>query len=136
MSAITLTHADVTLTLSERLHWSDEFDWHPVEQASAYSTTGALLIDVATREAGRPITLQGVPSEAWMPRSDMQQLAAWAAMAGAQFTLVLRGQARRVVFDHAQGALQAEPIWLLLDGEISPELLYRPTLRFLEIAEE
>ena len=56
MTTITLARAGTTITLSDRLHWTDEFDWHPVEQASSYSTTGALLIDVATRQAGRPIT--------------------------------------------------------------------------------
>ena len=41
MTTITLAHAGTTITLSDRLHWTDEFDWHPVEQASSYSTTGA-----------------------------------------------------------------------------------------------
>lgn len=133
MSTITLAHAGTILALSDRLDWTDEFDWHPVEQATAYSTTGALLIDVATRQAGRPITLQGTDTQAWMRRADMLQLAALAAIPGAQLTLVLRGVARQVVFDHAQGGFSAQPVWRLLDGEIDAELLYRPTLRFLEI---
>ena len=65
MTTITLARAGTTITLSDRLHWTDEFDWHPVEQATGYSTTGALLIDVATRQAGRPITLQGTDTQAW-----------------------------------------------------------------------
>lgn len=133
MSSITLTYEGTTLALSDRLDWVDEFDWHPVEQATAYSTTGALLIDVATRQSGRPITLQGADTQAWMTRADMLQLAAWAAIPGAQMELVLRGEVRHVVFDHAQGGFTAQPIWRLLDGEIYPDLLYRPTLRFLEI---
>ena len=133
MTTITLAHAGTTITLSDRLHWTDEFDWHPVEQASSYSTTGALLIDVATRQAGRPITLQGTDTQAWMPRTTMLQLAAWAAMPGEVLTLTVRGVAREVVFDHAQGGFTAEPIWRLLDGEVDATLLYRPTLRFLEI---
>lgn len=132
-STITLTYQDTTLALSDRLDWTDEFDWHPVEQATAYSTTGALLIDVATRLAGRPITLQGTDTQAWMSRAAMQQLAAWAAIPGAQFELVLRGSERQVVFDHAQGGFTAQPVWRLLDGEIDAELLYRPILRFLEV---
>lgn len=133
MSTITLAYAGTTLALSDRLDWTDEFDWHPVEQASSYSTTGALLIDVATRQAGRPITLQGTDTQAWMRRADMLQLAALAAIPGAQLTLVLRGVARQVVFDHAQGGFSAQPVWRLLDGEIDASLLYRPTLRFLEV---
>ena len=133
MTTITLARAGTTITLSDRLHWTDEFDWHPVEQASSYSTTGALLIDVATRQAGRPITLQGTDTQAWMPRTTMLQLAAWAAIPGAVLTLTLRGVARDVVFDHAQGGFTAEPIWRLLDGEVDATLLYRPVLKFLEV---
>ena len=133
MSTITLAHAGTTVALSNRLDWTDEFDWHPVEQASSYSTTGALLIDVATRQAGRPITLQGTDTQAWMTRTTMQQLAAWAALPGAVLTLTVRGVARDVVFDHAQGGFTAEPIWRLLDGEVDAELLYRPVLKFLEV---
>lgn len=133
MSTITLTYDGTTLALSDRLDWTDEFDWHPVEQATSYSTTGALLIDVATRQAGRPITLQGTDTQAWMTRAEMEQLAAWAAIPGAQMTLTLRSVAREVIFDHAQGGFSAQPVWRLLDGEIYPDLLYRPTLRFLEI---
>ena len=133
MTTITLARAGTTLALSDRLHWTDEFDWHPVEQASSYSTTGALLIDVATRQAGRPITLQGTDTQAWMTRTTMLQLAAWAALPGAVLTLTVRGVARDVVFDHAQGGFTAEPILLLLDGEVDATLLYRPTLKFLEV---
>ena len=134
MTTITLARAGTTITLSDRLHWTDEFDWHPVEQASSYSTTGALLIDVATRQAGRPITLQGTDTQAWMSRTTMLQLAAWAALPGAVLTLALRGVARDVVFDHAQGGgFTAVPIWRLLDGEVDATLLYRSTLKFLEV---
>ena len=44
--SITLTYNGTTATLSDRLQWSAEFDWSPVEQATAYSTTGALLIEI------------------------------------------------------------------------------------------
>ena len=131
--SITLTYSGTTAHLSDRLHWADEFDWSPVEQSTSYSTTGALLIDVATRQAGRPITLQGTDTQAWMTRTTMQQLAAWAAIPGAELTLTVRGVARSVVFDHAQGGFTAEPIWRLLDGEVDATLLYRPVLKFLEV---
>ena len=55
--AITLTYSGTTLALSDRLAWTDEFGWSPVEQSTEYSTTGALLVHVATKLAGRPITL-------------------------------------------------------------------------------
>ena len=68
-----------------------------------------------------------------MTRTTMLQLAAWAALPGAVLTLTVRGVARDVVFDHAQGGFTAEPIWRLLDGEVDATLLYRPTLKFLEV---
>ena len=38
--AITLTYSGTTLALSDRLAWTDEFSWSPVQQAMEYSTTG------------------------------------------------------------------------------------------------
>ena len=131
--SITLTYNGTTATLSDRLQWSDEFDWSPVEQATAYSTTGALLVDVAVKQAGQPITLEGTDTNAWISRALCSTLQAWAALPGIQLGLVLRGQAHQVIFDHAKGGFSAQPVWKLLDGEITPELFYRPTFRFLKV---
>ena len=131
--SITLTYNGTTAHLSDRLHWADEFDWSPVEQATAYSTTGRLLVDVSLKQAGQPITLEGADTNAWISRALCSTLKAWAALPGAQFDLVLRGITHPVIFDHAQGGFSAQPIWRLLDGEITPELFYRPTLRFLKV---
>ena len=131
--SITLTYNGTTAALSDRLQWSDEFDWSPVEQATAYSTTGALLVDVAVKQAGQPITLEGTDTNAWISRALCSTLQAWAALPGIQLGLVLRGQAHQVIFDHAKGGFSAQPVWKLLDGEITPELFYRPTFRFLKV---
>ena len=131
--SITLTYNGTTATLSDRLQWSDEFDWSPVEQATAYSTTGALLVDVAVKQAGQPITLEGTDTNAWISRALCSTLKAWAALPGAQFDLVLRGITHRVMFDHAKGGFSAQPIWKLVDGEITDELIYVPTFRFLKV---
>jgi hypothetical protein len=130
---ITLTYNGTTATLSDRLQWADEYDWSPVEQRTEYSTTGALLVDVGVKLAGRPITLQGTDTAAWISRALCDSLKAWAALPGITLTLTVRGVARSVMFDHAQKGFEAKPIWRLADGEITPELLYLPTLRFLEI---
>lgn len=130
---ITLTYNSTTAHLSDRLQWTDEYDWSPVEQGTGYSTTGRLLVDVALKQAGQPITLQGSDTAAWITRTLCDTLQAWAALPGITLTLTLRGVARPVMFDHAKGGFSAQPIWKLLDGEITPELLYLPTLRFLEI---
>lgn len=131
--SITLTHGTTTLDINDRLDWTDEFEWSPVDQASAYSTTGALLIDVAVKQSGRPITLVGTDTKAWIERTDCITLQTWAALPGAEFVLTLRGITRNVIFDHAKGGFSAHPIWKLLDGEITSDLVYLPTFRFLEI---
>ena len=131
--SITLTYNGTTATLSDRLQWSDEFDWSPVEQATAYSTTGALLVDVAVKQSGQPITLEGTDTNAWITRALCSTVHAWAALPGIELALVLRGTTHAVIFDHAQGGFAAQPIWRLADGEITPELFYRPTFRFLKV---
>lgn len=131
--SITLTYNGTTAHLSDRLHWADEFDWSPVEQSTSYSTTGAFLVDVSLKQAGQPITLEGTDTNAWITRALCDTLKAWAALPGAQFDLVLRGITHPVIFDHAQGGFSAQPIWRLLDGEITPELMYRPTFKFLKV---
>ena len=131
--SITLTYNGTTAHLSDRLHWADEFDWSPVEQATAYSTTGRLLVDVSLKQAGQPITLEGTDTNAWITRALCSTLQAWAALPGIELALVLRGTTHAVIFDHAQGGFAAQPIWRLADGEITPELFYRPTFRFLKV---
>ena len=131
--SITLTYNGTTATLSDRLQWSDEYDWSPVAQATGYSTRGVLLVDVGLKLAGQPITLEGTDTNAWITRALCDTLKAWAALPGAQFDLVLRGITHPVIFDHAQGGFSAQPIWKLLDGEITPELMYRPTFKFLKV---
>ena len=131
--SITLTYNGTTATLSDRLQWTNEYDWSPVEQVTAYSTTGRLLVDVSLKQAGQPITLEGTDTNAWISRALCSTLQAWAALPGIQLGLVLRGQAHQVIFDHAKGGFSAQPVWKLLDGEITPELFYRPTFRFLKV---
>ena len=46
---------------------------------------------------------------------------------------MLRGATHQVIFDHAKGGFSAQPVWKLLDGEITSELFYRPTFRFLKV---
>lgn len=132
-SSITITRGATVLELPDDLLWSDEFDWHPVQQTTEYSTTGALIIDVGMRQAGRPITLEGDDSTAWMRRSVCDQLRTWAALPGEVFALQLRGVGRAVVFDHARGAFEARPLMHMADPSVTPDMYYVPRLRFLEV---
>ena len=70
----------VALPLPDDLLWADEHAWSPAVASTSYLITGALLIQSATRQAGRPITLVGAPDMAWVTRATVEQLRAWAAI--------------------------------------------------------
>lgn len=136
---ISLTYAPAggpatTLTLSERLAWVDEHAWAPPQMQVDWGTLGDLMVHVRARQAGRPITLDGRESAAWTPRAQILQLAAWAAIPGAQFTLHIRGQDHTVMWDHTQPpALDATPLWQIEDAEIDADTVHLPTLKFIEV---
>ena len=127
------------LDLGERLVWTNEHAWSAVAQENAISTTGALIINLATRSGGRPIVLDGKVSKAWYPMALCQQLRAWSQVAGLELELTLRGVVYRVLFDHSQGsAFEAEDLVLLANSEYTApdaaqELLYLPVLKLIEL---
>jgi len=134
--SITLTYNGTVAQLGERLLWPNEFGWSPVVQKTGPSTTGALLVHVGVRQAGRPITLDGVESRAWIPRSLCESMEIWAALPIPEFTLVLRGVSRKVIFDHGDdgtGGFEAVPVWRIADGHQTPQQVFLPTFRFLTI---
>jgi hypothetical protein len=133
--SVTLSDGTTTVTLHPDLLWSDEFNWHPVEQSAQRTVTGALIVQVATRVAGRPITLEPEDdSSAWMLRSVVEQLRNWAAVPGQELELTLRGVARDVVFRHQDGAgLEAVPVVHFSDSDVASSDWYRCTLRLMEI---
>ena len=131
---ITLNYNGTTLELSDRLIWTDEYSWSAVVSANRYTTNGSLVVHVGKRQAGRPITLNGRETEAWITREVCDQVRAWRDLAGAQFQLVVRGVARTVRFDTSEGSgFEADPVWKLNDSEHTPEVLYRPFFKFLEV---
>ena len=133
--AITLTHtaSSTSVTLPDALSWADEYTWSPVVQNKTYTTTGALLVEEATRQTGRPITLEGTIDRTWCTRALVDQLRAWAAMPGMTLQLVLRGTPRTVAFDQEKGALQGLPVLFYADAWVAPDDFYVPTLRLLEL---
>lgn len=133
--AITLTHtaSSTSVTLPDALNWTDEYTWSSVTQSKSYTTTGALLIEEAVRQAGRPITLEGSEDTTWCTRALVDQLHAWAQTTGITLNLTLRGTARTVTFDHEKGALQGLPVLFFEDGSIASDDWYVPTLRFIEL---
>ena len=104
-----------TLTLPDDLLWSDEHGWSPVVSSVSYLITGALLVQSATRQAGRAITLVGAADMAWVTRSVVNVLRDWAALplnvVSGRFELTLMdGRIFTVAFRHGDGALEAEPV--------------------------
>lgn len=74
-----MAHVLASVSLPADMTWVDEFNWSPVQRASEYSLAGALIVDVAERQAGRPITLAGADNAGWVSRSVLQALYALAA---------------------------------------------------------
>lgn len=130
--AITLSDGVDTITLHPDLYWSDETNWHPVQQSVTRTVTGALVVEVAAMVAGRPITLEPEDdSSAWMTREVVDQLRNWAAVPGKEMVLTLRGEARDVLFRHQDGGLESAPVLHMRD--VQDEDYYLCTLRFMEI---
>ena len=124
------------LELPDDLLWSDEHAWTPAVASVSYLLTGALLVQSATRQAGRPITLTGPIDMAWVTRGTLMTIHSWAAApltdTTGRFTLTLSdGRVFTVAFRHADTAIEAEPV--LGFPARSDADFYRLTLRFLEL---
>lgn len=98
--SITLARGLEVITLPPDLLWEDEFAWAPVSQSTERSITGALLVDVGTRQDGRPITLTGTERHAWLQRTEVQALRVWLALPEQVFALSINGAVFDVLFDH------------------------------------
>lgn len=100
------------ITLPAGLVWEDEFAWTPVEQSTEYSLTGALIVQSATKQAGRPITLvgqsDGLDHTAWISRTNLLAVQTALEVTGATFTLTMHDARTFTVM--AAGPVQAEPL--------------------------
>lgn len=119
----------VVATLPRGMVWADELDWLATQQTAEYSTTGALLLDAGTRQAGRPITLAAADDAGWITRAALLSLRALDPLA--TYTLTLSGGATHTV----RFAPGGEPITAHPVGR--PELpgaatYYVATLRLIE----
>lgn len=129
----TLSYQGTPIALPADLYWSDEASWQPVVQTAERTITGALVVQVHQRIAGRPITLKP-PGEdgAWMTRETLDGLIALASVPGAEMTLTLRGVARQVVWRHQdEPVIDAQPVMHYADVQGGD--FYTATLRFMEI---
>ena len=125
-----------SLVLPDDLLWIDEHEWSPVVSTVSYLITGALLVQSATRSAGRPITLVAPQDMAWVPRSIVNTLQDWAAIpltpTGGHFQLELNDdRSFNVAFRHDLGALEAQPVAGF--PARSDHDFFRITLRLMEL---
>lgn len=106
-----LTDTVTTVVLPDDLEWSDEYAWSAVEQATEYSVTGALVVDVAQRVAGRPLTLVS-GDQVWVSRAVLDQLRALADAPGKVMTLTLvDARVFSVMFRlHSGAGIEARPV--------------------------
>lgn len=126
----------VALPLPDDLLWTDEHAWSPAVASVSYLLTGALLVQSAAKQAGRPITLVGPSDMAWVTRAAVNQLHGWAAAplaAGSgRFELTLRdARVFTVAFRHQEAAIEAEPV-LGFPAQADTDF-YRITLRLMQI---
>lgn len=130
--SISLSDGTTTVELNPDLFWSDEDNWHPVQQAVARTLTGALDVQVAGLTKGRPITLEPEnDSSAWMASAVVAQLRNWAAVPGQELTLTLRSQTYTVLFRHQDGGFEARPVVHYRDR--LPDDYYLCVIRLMEI---
>ncbi|MEW6464524.1 MAG: hypothetical protein AB1434_01360 [Pseudomonadota bacterium] len=126
----------VALPLPDDLLWSDEHAWSPAVASVSYLLTGALLVQSATRQAGRPITLVGPSDMAWVTRVTVATLHHWAAApfsaSSGRFELTLAdGRVFTVAFRHNDTAIEAEPV-LGFPAQSDTDF-YRLSLRLMQI---
>jgi len=113
------------LLLSEHLVWTNEFDWSPVRQLQDRGLSGALVIQVAVKQAGRPIHLTGVLS-----RAQVKALKALAASASVH-VLTFNSADYNVRWDYEKTEISAKE----RVGYANPDDAdyYDVVLRFIEV---
>lgn len=129
---ITLTHNTTTIELPADMLWMDEFTWQPVAQSREYTLTGAMVVQNGTRLAGRPITLKSGDRYGWITRSTLDTLMGWAAVAGLQMTMVIRGVTHTVIFAHdSPPAIDVEMVFYYANPDPSED--YIAALKFITV---
>lgn len=111
--------------------WTDEFNWSPVKRTFEHSITGALLVDVGTCLAGRPITLEGDIEAGWVSRTTLLALYAMAANPALAVVLTLAdGRVFDVTFAE-DSPIEASPVVSYSDP--TGDTWYIVTLRLIEV---
>lgn len=125
-----ITLGDVTLP--PYLMWQDELSWSAVDQQEEFSVTGALLLDIDVKQAGRPITLVGDKNRGWILRDTL--LALFALVQSPQeLTLDYHGRIFQVRFRYGSGApVAAEPLVMRIPPK-STDKYHSLTIKLMEV---
>lgn len=108
---LSTTEAPITtIELPDDLEWVDEFSWTSVEQNTSYSATGSLFIQESTKQAGRPITLQGADDMGWITRDTAEALQALKDVAGTEITLELSDERTFTVMFMQNNPIEISPV--------------------------
>lgn len=120
-----------TIQLPDDLSWVDEFDWTPTKQSESFSLTGALIVETATKQAGRTITLFGSEEAGWITRGVLNQI--YAKLSQSQAMVLTLNDARviNVRFSHNQKPIDARSIVDYATPDDND--FYSITLRFIAV---
>lgn len=127
---------DGNVILPDDLLWEDELKWVPSVSKPQYSLTGALVIETATKLAGRPISLT-YPEEgmAWITREKVEALRALATPANRVLRLVLEyandTRTFKVMFRHNETPIESEVVKGFPDHDSTA--WYRVKIKLVEI---
>lgn len=122
-----------TIELDAGLMWSDEFAWSSVEMATSRSLSGALIIETAVKQGGRPLTLSNSDDCNWCDRQTLLTLQGWCNTPACALLITLQnGGTHTVTPDCTNGnALTAKPITELPSFDDADE--FNISLKLLEI---
>lgn len=99
-----------TIQLPNSVVWINEFEWTPTQQSKTYTLTGALVIETAQKQAGRPIVLEGRQDSGWVKRNNIDALFSKLS-SNDDMTLTLHdNRVFTVVFDHEAKPIESKPI--------------------------
>ena len=100
------------LTLPDSIEWIDRDSWSPVNQETATTLGGALVVFAQTRTDGQPVTLEANDGITWLDQDTVDSLKNMAAQAGATFTLTWETETFTVLFRHHDPpAVSFRPLW-------------------------
>ena len=99
------------VALPNGLQWVDEFTNVSTLQSSARTLDGGLVVFHRQLIGGKLITLESLNDTGWVNRTTLQGLRTLADAVGTSYILEIRDTQYTVIFRHADGALDAEPVF-------------------------